>query len=38
VSGRRAPTSIERVDKVDLLFVIDNSGSMKQEQAALRRP
>jgi len=27
----------ERIDKVDLLFVVDNSGSMKQEQAALRR-
>ena len=25
-----------RIDKIDLLFVVDNSGSMKEEQAALR--
>jgi hypothetical protein len=27
----------ERIDKVDLLFVVDNSGSMKEEQAALEQ-
>lgn len=32
-----AVASVERVDKVDLLFVVDNSGSMREEQAALRR-
>jgi hypothetical protein len=37
VSGVTATVSVTNIDKVDLLFMVDNSGSMTQEQAALRR-
>jgi hypothetical protein len=36
VSGVARKVDVSRVDKVDLLFVVDNSGSMRQEQSALR--
>jgi hypothetical protein len=36
VSGVVEKISVENVDKVDLLFVIDNSGSMREEQQSLR--
>lgn len=36
VSGVTAEISVTNVDKVDLLFVVDDSQSMLQEQAALR--
>ncbi len=36
VSGVVDKISVQNVDKVDLLFVVDNSGSMREEQAALR--
>jgi len=36
VQGRKEAFSIARVEKVDLLFVIDNSNSMAGEQAQLR--
>ncbi|HEX2677817.1 MAG TPA: hypothetical protein VHM19_14290 [Polyangiales bacterium] len=35
-TGTEASISIHNVDKVDLLFVVDNSGSMREEQAALK--
>src|SRR4051812_47734953 len=35
VSGVSEEITAAGVDKVDLLFVIDNSGSMKEEQAKL---
>lgn len=37
VSGVVAEISVNNVDKVDLLFVVDNSGSMAEEQEALRQ-
>lgn len=37
VSGVVAEIAVTNIDKVDLLFVVDNSGSMKEEQAALQR-
>jgi len=36
VSGVVEKISVENVDKVDLLFVVDNSGSMREEQQSLR--
>jgi hypothetical protein len=36
VSGVIADVDVKKVEKVDLLFVIDNSGSMKEEQEKLR--
>jgi hypothetical protein len=36
VSGVVATVSVTNIDKVDLLFMVDNSGSMKEEQEALR--
>jgi len=36
VSGVVDKISVQNVDKVDLLFVVDNSGSMREEQEALR--
>jgi hypothetical protein len=36
VSQATAEVPVSSVDKVDLLFVVDNSGSMSEEQAALR--
>jgi hypothetical protein len=36
VSGVARKVAVTNVDFVDLLFVVDNSGSMRQEQAALR--
>ena len=36
VSGVVAEIAVTNIDKVDLLFVIDNSGSMREEQKALR--
>ncbi|MEY4576565.1 MAG: hypothetical protein RL701_1268 [Pseudomonadota bacterium] len=36
VGGTRQPFSIHRVEKADVLFVVDNSNSMAGEQAALR--
>jgi hypothetical protein len=36
VSGVAAEIAITNIDKIDLLFMVDNSGSMKEEQAALR--
>ncbi len=35
VSGVVEEVGVSNVDKVDILFVIDNSGSMQEEQAAL---
>jgi hypothetical protein len=35
-AGSQARGATPGVDKVDLLFMVDNSGSMKEEQAALR--
>jgi len=35
-SGETLELNAERIDKVDLLFVVDDSESMQQEQAALR--
>ena len=35
ISGVAERVSVENVDEVDLLFMIDNSGSMSQEQASL---
>ncbi|MDD9937403.1 MAG: hypothetical protein OXT09_27580, partial [Myxococcales bacterium] len=37
VSGSTSQLAVSNVDKVDLLFVIDNSGSMRDAQEALRR-
>jgi hypothetical protein len=37
VSGVVAEIAVTNIDKVDLLFVVDNSGSMKEEQASLQR-
>lgn len=37
VSGVVAEIAVTNIDKVDLLFMVDNSGSMKEEQAALQR-
>ena len=36
VSGVVAEIAVTNIDKVDLLFMVDNSGSMSQEQSALR--
>src|SRR5262245_43256608 len=36
VSGVVAKISVTNIDKIDLLFMVDNSGSMKEEQDALR--
>jgi len=36
VSGVTAEIDVKKVEKVDLLFVIDNSGSMEEEQQKLR--
>jgi hypothetical protein len=36
VSGVARKVAVTNVDFVDILFVVDNSGSMRQEQAALR--
>jgi hypothetical protein len=36
VSGVVAEIAVTNIDKVDLLFMVDNSGSMAQEQVALR--
>ena len=36
VSGVVAKISVTNIDKIDMLFMVDNSGSMKEEQAALR--
>ena len=36
MSGVVDKISVQNVDKVDLLFVVDNSGSMREEQEALR--
>jgi hypothetical protein len=36
VSGVVAEIAVTNIDKVDLLFMVDNSGSMAQEQGALR--
>ena len=36
VSGVVAEIAVTNIDKVDLLFMVDNSGSMAQEQASLR--
>ena len=36
VSGVARKVAVTNVDFVDLLFVVDNSGSMRQEQGALR--
>ncbi|MDD9947167.1 MAG: hypothetical protein OXU20_39370 [Myxococcales bacterium] len=37
VSGVIAEIAVQNVDKVDLLFVVDDSNSMQEEQASLRR-
>lgn len=37
VSGVVAEIAVTNIDKVDLLFVVDNSGSMKEEQSSLQR-
>ncbi len=37
VSGVIADVDVKKVEKVDLLFVLDNSGSMKEEQEKLRQ-
>jgi hypothetical protein len=36
VSGVTRKVSAKNIDKIDLLFMVDNSGSMKEEQEALR--
>jgi len=36
VSGVVAEIAVTNIDKVDLLFMVDNSGSMREEQASLR--
>src|SRR5262245_26232481 len=36
VSGVSRSVSAKNIDKIDLLFMVDNSGSMKEEQEALR--
>jgi hypothetical protein len=36
VSGVVAEIAVTNIDKVDLLFMVDNSGSMKEEQTSLR--
>jgi hypothetical protein len=36
VSGVVAEIAVTNIDKIDLLFMVDNSGSMREEQAALR--
>lgn len=36
VSGVVAEIAVTNIDKVDLLFMVDNSGSMKEEQESLR--
>jgi hypothetical protein len=36
VSGVARKVAVTNIDFVDLLFVVDNSGSMRQEQAALK--
>jgi hypothetical protein len=37
VSGVVAEIAVTNIDKVDLLFVVDNSGSMREEQVSLQR-
>jgi hypothetical protein len=37
VSGVTSSNSIDNIDKIDLLFVVDNSSSMREEQDSLRR-
>ena len=36
VSGVSRTVNINNIDKIDLLFMVDNSNSMREEQAALR--
>src|ERR1700741_2181487 len=36
VSGVVAEIAVTNIDKVDMLFMVDNSGSMKEEQESLR--
>jgi hypothetical protein len=36
VSGVAVNIAVTNIDKVDLLFMVDNSGSMREEQSALR--
>jgi hypothetical protein len=36
VSGVVAEIAVTNIDKIDLLFMVDNSGSMREEQSALR--
>ena len=36
VSGVVAEIAVTNIDKIDLLFMVDNSGSMREEQAALQ--
>ncbi len=36
VSGVTAQIAVTNIDKVDLLFMVDDSGSMREEQGALR--
>jgi hypothetical protein len=36
VSGVVAEIAVTNIDKVDLLFMVDNSGSMREEQVSLR--
>jgi hypothetical protein len=36
VSGVVAEIAVTNIDKIDLLFMVDNSGSMREEQAALK--
>jgi hypothetical protein len=36
VSGVAAEIAIQNIDKIDLLFMVDDSGSMREEQSALR--
>jgi hypothetical protein len=37
VSGVVADIRVDNIDKVDILFMVDNSGSMREEQASLRK-
>jgi hypothetical protein len=37
VSGVNAAIDVERIDKIDMLFMVDNSVSMEAEQASLAR-
>jgi hypothetical protein len=37
VSGVVADIKVDNIDKVDILFMVDNSKSMREEQASLRR-